>query len=290
MVKNQGSCRWLKIHHQTPKIMRMRLPNGELAQTDEENSAVFSPHLQKVHNKHRPIDWEAVNEIRQRTTMSELDNDITMEELRKAISKLSNDKAPGLNGVPPNAFKCMDHKTTIHLFGFIKNYWQGHAEYQEWNQCQVVPVPKSGDLSDPNKWRGVSLMDIGSKIFSSILCERMFRILKKNGIKYQFGSTPGVGCQDGLFTIKTLLHLRHNHNLPTYVVFADLVKAFDTANHKLIVYILAKYGAPPNLCVIIERLYTDQSVVLKLGKICTEIPFTVGVKQGDSVAPVFFYS
>ena len=58
-----------------------------------------------MYSKHHPIDWEVVNGIRQRPTMSELDNDITMEELRKAISKLSNDKAPGLNGVPPNAFK-----------------------------------------------------------------------------------------------------------------------------------------------------------------------------------------
>ena len=99
----------------------------------------------------------------------------------------------------------------------------------------MVPVPKSGDLSDPNKWRGVTLMDIGSKIFSSILCTRLFVIIRKHGVRYQFGSTPGVGCQDGSFTIKTTLHLRHNHNLPTFVMFADLVKAFDTSNHKLMV-------------------------------------------------------
>ena len=67
-------------------------------------------------------------------------------------------------------------------------------------------------------------MDIGSKIFSSILCTRLFKIIRKNGVKYQFGSTPGVGCQDDRFTIKKMLHLRYNYNLPTYVMFADLVK------------------------------------------------------------------
>ena len=50
-------------------------------------------------------------------------------------------------------------------------------------------------------------------------------------MKYQFGSTPGVGCQDSSFTIKTMLHLWYNHNLPTFVMFADLVKDFDTSNH-----------------------------------------------------------
>ena len=131
-------------------------------------------------------------------------------------------------------------------------------------------------------------MDIGSKVFSSILCARLFQVINKHGVKYQFGSTPGVGCQDGTFTIKTLLHLLRNHNLPTWVAFADLVKAFDTSNHKLMVMILAGYGCPPNLCDTITRMYKDSVVKLVIGKFETKIDFKVGVKQGDSVAPVPF--
>ena len=37
------------------------------------------------------------------------------------------------------------------------------------------------------------------------------------------------------------------HNLPTFVLFADLVKAFYTSNHKLMVEILKKYGCPPQI-------------------------------------------
>ena len=107
---------------------------------------------------------------------------------------------------------------------------------------------------------------------------RLFKIIKKHGVKYQFGSTPGVGCQDGSFTIKTMLHLRYNHNLPTFVMFADLVKAFDTSNHKPMVEILKKYGCPPKLCSTIRRMYTDNNVRLILGKIDISIPFEVGVK------------
>ena len=50
-------------------------------------------------------------------------------------------------------------------------------------------------------------------------------------------------CQDGNFTLKTLVHLRRQHNQETYVVFADLVKAFDTSNHDLIINILKKFLA-----------------------------------------------
>ena len=129
-------------------------------------------------------------------------------------------------------------------------------------------------------------MDIGSNTCSSLLCKRLFRIIKKHGVKYQFGSLPGVGCQDGTFTIKTLLHTRHNHNLPTYVAFVDLVKAFDTVDHTLMLQILKKYGAPPKLRSSIARMYQDLKVVLKIGKTEKVMSQTVSVRQRDCMAPV----
>ena len=120
------------------------------------------------------------------------------------------------------------------------------------------------------------------------MCGRLFIIIIKHGVKCQFGSTPGVGCQDGTFTIKTLLHLRHNHNLQTWVAFADLVKSFGTSNHALLIYIMVKYETPPRLCSEIKCMYNKSVVTLIIGKIETSIDFKVGVKQGDSMAPVLF--
>ena len=128
----------------------------------------------------------------------------------------------------------------------FNSYWLEETDFTEWHEGQLLPGSKSRDLSDPNKWRGFTLVDIGSKIFSSILCTRLFKIIRKHGLKYQFGLTPGVGCQDSSFTIKTMLHLRYNHNLPTCVMFDDLVKSFYTSNHILMVEILKKYDCPPN--------------------------------------------
>ena len=204
------------------------------------------------------------------------------------VRKLANDKSPGLNDVPPDAFKALSNQNLNILLNFFNAYWREEIDFSEWHEGQVVPVPKSGDLSDPNKWRGFKLMNMGSKIFSSILCTRLFTIIDKHGVKYQFGSTPGVGCQDGSFTIKTLLRLRHHHNLPTYVLFADLVKAFDTSNHELMDNRFNKYGCPPALRSAITRMYKDSVVRLIIVKIDTSIPFQVGVKQVDIMAPVLF--
>ena len=83
----------------------------------------------------------------------------------------------------------------------------------------------------------------------------LFKLINKHGVKYQVGSSPGVGFQDGTFTIKTILHTQHNHNLLSYAAFFDLVKAFGTVNHDEMLKILKRYGAPPKLLSAISRIY-----------------------------------
>ncbi len=77
-------------------------------------------------------------------------------------------------------------------------------------------------------------------------------------------------------------------NLPTFVAFVDLVKAYDTANHDLLLKILEKYGAPPKFVAAIKTMYTDLKVVLKIDKEIIEILQSVRVRQGDNMAPVLF--
>ena len=179
--------------------------------------------------------------------MDELDQPISQDEINKPTKKLANDKAPGINGVPPNSFKALDDENLSWLLLFYNQLWHIQADFDKWHEGQVVPVPKKCDSTDPKNWRGFTLMDIGNKIYSSIMCGQLFKIISKHGVKCQFGSTPVVGCQYGTFTIKILLNLRYNQNPPTRVVFTDLVKAFDTSNRALRIIILGRYGAPPIL-------------------------------------------
>jgi hypothetical protein len=99
---------------------------------------------------------------------------------------------------------------------------------------------------------------------------------------------PIRSCQDGLFTLKTLINAHKNHHLPSFVVFVDLVKAYDTVNHDLLLRILEKYGAPPKFVASIHTMYTDLVVVLKIEKEIQEILQNVGVRQGNNMAPVLF--
>ena len=73
-----------------------------------------------------------------------------------------------------------------------------------------------------------------------------------------------------------------------YVDFVDLVKAYDSANHVLLINILRKYGALPKFATAIETIYCNNTFILKNENEIAEIPQTVGVRQGDNMAPVLF--
>ncbi len=120
-------------------------------------------------------------------------------------------------------------------------------------------------------------MDVCSNIFSSVMNGRVFKLLEKHGTQLPFAGTPELGCRDGAFVLKTLLTMRKNHNPPSYVAFIDLVKAYDTANHDLLLDILKRYGAPPQFVAAIDRIYQDLVVVLKIKKDVVKLPQSVGV-------------
>ena len=130
-------------HHTTPKLIHMRLPSGILAENEEENVSVFASPFKKVLNNHKPTDTIVINDIHLREVMNELDVSPLWTEFISAFQELTNDKSPGLNGVPPNAFKSMSEENLRHHFNFITDFWEGKVDFEEWHRGQVVPVPKT---------------------------------------------------------------------------------------------------------------------------------------------------
>jgi hypothetical protein len=73
--------------------------------------------------------------------------------------------------------------------------------YDEWLVARLKLLPKKGDLTLCKNWRGISLLDVASKVMSSILVKRMQEVLKEHGLELQSGFTPDRGTIDGLFSI-----------------------------------------------------------------------------------------
>jgi hypothetical protein len=234
------------VHHKKKIQMAMKMANGKLATNSKENMAVFGPHFDHVFNNQCPVDQTILNDIPQHPTLHDIDSPFLFDEVNAAINKLKNGKSPSLNRIPPEAYKAINTEIRRQVHEYVAAFFEGDANYDGWHESQCVPVPKSGNLSDPNKWCGVMLMDVCSKIFSLVMNGHAFCLLKLHGTNFQLGGTPTLGCQDGLFTLKTPLNAHKTHNLPSFVAFVDLVKAYNTANHNLLLKVLEKYGAPPS--------------------------------------------
>ena len=61
----------------------------------------------------------------------------------------------------------MDEGNLRNIFRHINDFWDNKTKLDEWHEGQVVPVTKKGHIVDPNKWRGVYVMDIGSKVLAA---------------------------------------------------------------------------------------------------------------------------
>ena len=212
--------------------------DGTMADNDKENTIVVYPHFQRVFNNHKPKGFSVLELIKQQKTMWHLDKHITWDEFNLAINGIKSMIATVLNGVPPEEFKDTDEDCRRYVFDSINEFWNDRADFETWNKIKCVSVPKLVYFSYPNKWRGVMLLGVIFKIFCSVINVCCFEILDTHRKKFQFVGMPNINFSNGILTIKTLLNMKKSHNLPNFVDFSNLVKAFDTAGHELFIKVL----------------------------------------------------
>ena len=88
------------------------------------------------------------------------------------------------------------------------------------------------------------LLDTFYKIIANIFHARLLPIAEQLDNESQCGFRPGRATTDAIFTVKIALKKRVEHNQSTWVLFLDLVKAFDRVPRELLWPILEKSGAP----------------------------------------------
>ena len=167
------------------------------------------------------------------------------DEINFAIARAPSKKSPGVDSIPIEAFKIIRESDI--LFGefkrFLHAYWTDpNVDPESFHTSLMTVLPKKGDLSDPNKWRGISLLSVASKLVSSIVATRLGKHFLDVGLDEQCGGVFGKGCIDGTYNVKQALHTLSQHGADSYVIFADLVKAYDTVDRELLWKIMSRYG------------------------------------------------
>lgn len=210
----------------------------------------------------------------------------TMEELQVSLKRLKTHKTPGPDNISSTIWKCpLFHKQ---LLEFCNETYKGNKP-AAFSKSYIIPLPKKGDLQLPQNYRGITLSPLASKIYNSMLLNRITPhidpILRRN----QNGFRQGRSTLPQILALRRIIEELRISKRKAAIVFVDFSKAFDSVNRKGMLHILLNYGVPDETVKAIAIMYDNpSSSVQTMDGLTKEFLTTAGILQGDTLAPFLF--
>ena len=222
---------------------------------------------------------------------SSLNKLITYDEVERTVKDSKLKKACGMDKVTNELLKKDEVVELLHCL-FVKCQ-KTQLIPDIWRLSVINPIPKSdGFVSDPLKYRGLSLQSCIYKIFNSILNKRVMGFLESNEIleEEQNGFRSRRSCLQHIFVLQTLIRnkcLKDNLNL--FGCFVDYTKAFDSINRGMLLRVLQNYGVTGPILGLLSEMYKNTVNTVRVnGQLTGAFESTLGSKQGDPGSPGHF--
>ena len=228
-----------------------------------------------------------------------LNNDFTSIELKKLSKKLKNNKSSAIDNVineflkySPEIYK----ELILKLFNLIL---KTGIIPSEWCISFISPIYKNkGEKSDPNNYRGISIISCLGKLFTALINERLTKFTDLNEIigEEQAGFRSGYSTQDHIFTLHAIIEIYLNHiNQKTsgekklYCAFIDYQEAFDLVDRSCLWQKLLACDIKGKIMKLIFNLYQNTKACVKLNnQLSHSFNCNIGVRQGDNLSPLLF--
>jgi endonuclease/exonuclease/phosphatase family metal-dependent hydrolase len=273
-------------------IAPLRTADGtRLLQDREEILARWVDHFSSILNRPSRILEEAIDAIPQRSELLQMSEAPSNSEVEMAISKMSVGKSPGPDGLPAEVFKYGGQMLLSKLGNLIRECWRQEKVPKEFKDANIVHLyKKKGDKSDCNNHRGISLLSVAGKIMARLILDRLTSHLSESILPdSQCGFRSGRGTVDMIFSARQIQEKCREQNMDLFIVFIDLVKAFDSVDRYGLWRILAKLGCPRKVVKLIEAFHDGmEAKVVSHGSESSSFPVSNGVKQGCVLAPTLF--
>ncbi len=174
--------------------------------------------------------------------------------------------------------------------GFCNEALMRNDKPELWSFMNIIPVPKSGDLSVTDNYRGISLTCIIAKMYNRMILNRTRRVLDVKLRKNQNGFRPKRTTVAQILALRRIIEGVKENNLPAVLTFINFKKAFDSIHRGKMMKILEAYSIPPSLVQTIQSMYTNTRAKLITPDGETELfDIKAGVMQGDTLAPFLFF-
>ena len=222
---------------------------------------------------------------------SSLDQELTINEIGKALSKLDNNSSPGIDGIPAEWYKVFYSKIKHLLYdSFCFSINNGNLSVLQ-SRGVIILTPKGKDLRKDKikNWRPITLTNSDYKIFSKIIALRLQSILDSIININQSGFMRGRSIADHLRYIDDILNLTSTQNIDGMLISLDYEKAFDSINRDSIIAAMKIFGFGEYFIQCVKTLlYISESCVQNGGWLSSFFSTTRGVKQGCCASPLLF--
>ena len=114
--------------------------------------------------------------------------EITTEELRTAINKLKKGESPDSNGIKAEDIKACDDETREMLRQiFNEIIEQNEFTPESWKKVKIKVIHKKGVVENVGNYRPICSLPASYKLFSTILCGRLYPRLDQKQAEDQEG-------------------------------------------------------------------------------------------------------
>jgi len=151
--------------------------------------------------------------------------DTDISETIKALRKLKNNKAAGLDEITAELLKHGKERVAQELTHLFNRLWHAEDVPEEWRQGIIIPLPC---LSGCNNWRGITILSVPGKAFCSIILNRLKTELDQRLREEQAGFRSGRSCAEQILTLRNITDQSRKWQKPVFINYIDFKKAFDS--------------------------------------------------------------
>jgi hypothetical protein len=115
--------------------------------------------------------------------------------------------------------------------------------------------PKKGDLCECKNWRGITLLSVPNKVFTTILLNKIKKPLMEKMRREQAGFRENRSCVSRINTLTIITEWSTEFRSPLYLGFVDSETAFDSVTRTSIINAMKIFGIPAKIIKLTEEMY-----------------------------------
>lgn len=216
---------------------------------------------------------------------------MTTAEVYNALTQLKQTNTRGLDGLDGKILK-MAAPVITETLTYVYNLCLEKAYIPTpLKHAKVIPLFKSGDVTDPSNYRPISIMSVISKPLEKHINKHILQHLNTYDLIHvsQSGFRANHSCHTALTTLIEQWLNNINKNKLCGALFVDFAKAFDVINHDLLLKKLAIYGLSPKSVQLLGSFLGERSQRVCINtEESSPVDVRFGVPQGSVLGPLLF--